>query len=356
MIQAGFVVGDNYKKNKIFDKGDKVLNLNDFLLPFRLLQSYLKDFKINLTTHDIKKSYDFLIYNEYRNINYHELGGIKHLYLIIFECEAIKIDNWDLLKHINFNKIFTWNDDFNDKKKYIKFYWPNHIPDAFSLPENNKTHFCSIIAGNKINFHKNELYSERIKAINWFEKNHITEFDLYGIGWDSGIDRLLIRYLKKNYYVHKLLNIILFKLEKIKIIRKIIRQEFKSYKGKLDNKNETLKKYKFSICYENAKGYPGYITEKIFDCFLAGCVPVYLGAPNITDFIPANTFIDKRKYKTYEELYAFMKNMTDKDYSSYLKNIEKFLNSREAKKFSSENFAKTIINEILKDIRSKEKK
>jgi hypothetical protein len=42
----------------------------------------------------------------------------------------------------------------------------------------------------------------------------------------------------------------------------------------VDSKKNTLEKYKFSICYENARDIPGYITEKIFDCFFAGCVPI----------------------------------------------------------------------------------
>jgi hypothetical protein len=46
-----------------------------------------------------------------------------------------------------------------------------------------------------------------------------------------------------------------------------------SYKGKIDSKKDTLEKYKFSICYENARDTPGYITEKIFDCFFAANSP-----------------------------------------------------------------------------------
>lgn len=42
------------------------------------------------------------------------------------------------------------------------------------------------------------------------------------------------------------------------------------------NKIEWLKTYKFNICFENSS-YPGYLTEKLFDAFLAGCVPIYWG-------------------------------------------------------------------------------
>ena len=42
------------------------------------------------------------------------------------------------------------------------------------------------------------------------------------------------------------------------------------------DKIEWLKSYKFNICFENGS-YPGYLTEKLFDAFMAGCVPIYWG-------------------------------------------------------------------------------
>ena len=46
--------------------------------------------------------------------------------------------------------------------------------------------------------------------------------------------------------------------------------------GNIDNKVEWLKSYKFNLCFENSS-YPGYLTEKLFDAFMAGCVPIYWG-------------------------------------------------------------------------------
>jgi hypothetical protein len=48
--------------------------------------------------------------------------------------------------------------------------------------------------------------------------------------------------------------------------------------------------YKFVICFENSKT-PGYVTEKIFNVFLSGSIPIYDGAPNITDYIIPGSFI-----------------------------------------------------------------
>ena len=48
--------------------------------------------------------------------------------------------------------------------------------------------------------------------------------------------------------------------------------------------------YKFIICFENSKT-DGYVTEKIFNVFLSGSIPIYDGAPNITDYIVPGSFI-----------------------------------------------------------------
>jgi hypothetical protein len=108
-------------------------------------------------------------------------------------------------------------------------------------------------------------------------------------------------------------------------------------------KSTILKQYKFSICYENARDIPGYITEKIFDCFFSGCVPVYWGAPNITDYIPEGTFIDRRKFHSYPALFEYLNSMSPAEYREYLQSIESFIHGPDIYPFSAENFADTIL-------------
>ncbi|XP_020110975.1 glycoprotein 3-alpha-L-fucosyltransferase A-like [Ananas comosus] len=55
--------------------------------------------------------------------------------------------------------------------------------------------------------------------------------------------------------------------------------------GRVD-KVEALKKYKFSLAFENSNE-EDYVTEKFFQSLVAGSVPVVVGAPNIQDFAPA---------------------------------------------------------------------
>jgi alpha(1,3/1,4) fucosyltransferase len=59
--------------------------------------------------------------------------------------------------------------------------FPNKVPTKLKFDFTAKNKLCSMIIENKFNFHPLELYTERVKAIRWFEKNHPEDFDLHGI-------------------------------------------------------------------------------------------------------------------------------------------------------------------------------
>ena len=101
--------------------------------------------------------------------------------------------------------------------------------------------------------------------------------------------------------------------------------------------------YKFSICFQNTSIINNYLYEKIFDSFLANTVPVYWGCPNINELIPSNTFIDYRKFKSIEDLFNYMHNMSNDEYINYISNINKFLESEQIQKFSIDNWLDSII-------------
>jgi hypothetical protein len=56
-----------------------------------------------------------------------------------------------------------------------------------------------------------------------------------------------------------------------------------------DNHN-LLAKYRFALVMENTK-QDGYITEKIVNAFLAGCVPIYYGTREIFDVFNPKAFV-----------------------------------------------------------------
>lgn len=60
--------------------------------------------------------------------------------------------------------------------------------------------------------------------------------------------------------------------------------------NEIENKEDGLKDYCFSIVMENAT-YPNMITEKITDCFMTGTIPIYYGIKNIGDFFNTDGII-----------------------------------------------------------------
>lgn len=211
----------------------------------------------------------------------------------------------ETLQH--FGKVFTWDDDLVDGVKFFKFHYPSLRPKMEGIPRFEEKKFCTLIASRLCSKYSKQLYKEREKTIRFFEDKP-GEFDLYGKHWEK--------------------------------------RKFKNWRGIIPDKLAVLKEYKFCICYENTQGHKGYITEKIFDCFAAGSVPVYWGAPNITDYIPAGAFIDRRQFKDNQELYAFLKAITEEEYEGYLREAERFLGSEEAQKFTEKRFVADFLQMI----------
>jgi len=110
--------------------------------------------------------------------------------------------------------------------------------------------------------------------------------------------------------------------------------------------------YKFSLCIENAK-FPGYVTEKIVDCIVAGVVPLYLGAPDIDEIIPKDCFIDVRKFKSFSELIKYLNEFDEEAALEMLFKGRNFLSCDEARLYSYEGFSKAIeqiiYNEMIND-------
>ncbi len=242
-------------------------------------------------------------------IHHQKLYNIPKEKLILFMLEPPPIapDQYTARAQKKFAQIFTFDDDLVDNQRYFKFYYPiMHPMIEEPTPFQNRKFSCMINA-NKTSDHPDQTYTLREEAINFFE-SYPGKFDLYGWGWGD-----------KNYL---------------------------NYRGAVENKIDTLQHYRFCICYENTCSMKGYISEKIFDCFSAGCIPVYLGATNVEQFIPEDCFIDKRDFATYEALLAHLESLTDHQCETYLENIRTFLNSDRAKLFTDEHFVNTVVKAI----------
>ncbi|OFZ65884.1 MAG: hypothetical protein A2V79_06815 [Betaproteobacteria bacterium RBG_16_56_24] len=114
------------------------------------------------------------------------------------------------------------------------------------------------------------------------------------------------------------------------------------YLGQCDNKLETISGYRFSICFENM-AFAGYVTEKIVDCFVAGTVPLYLGAPDIEKIVPAESFIDMRNFSSFGQVDDYMNSMKKHDAIKMVEAGRDYLRTEIGMLHSYEGFARNVI-------------
>lgn len=78
-----------------------------------------------------------------------------------------------------------------------------------------------------------------------------------------------------------------------------------------ETRKEIYSRYKFVLAMENALA-PDYVTEKFYEPFEAGSVPVYRGAPNVARLAPADDcFINASDYDSPQSLAKFLLQLAD---------------------------------------------
>ena len=59
----------------------------------------------------------------------------------------------------------------------------------------------------------------------------------------------------------------------------------KAFNKPIENKMNLISEYDFNVCFENDL-FPGYITEKVVQAYLAGCIPIYYGQDSLAHLNP----------------------------------------------------------------------
>ena len=90
----------------------------------------------------------------------------------------------------------------------------------------------------------------------------------------------------------------------------------------INNKEEGLTDYMFSIVVENGK-YDNYFTEKILDCFATGTIPIYWGCENIGEYFDEGGII---KLTDDFDVKSLTKELYLNKLNSIRKNFERVLN------------------------------
>lgn len=335
-LYASFVAR-GFVNNAIFDLAHP-WNRDNCFHSYYLMREKLKHHGIEVNTDDVNGGRP-LAFELHMDVQKQSIS--RAYYLLMLETPQVWPANGTPSNWSRYRKIFTWNDDLVDGDRFIKINFPNPINaspvDGFSA----RDRFCCLISSNRSLTVQDDriLYPERVKTIRWFEQHAPQDFDLYGVDWDMPVVRGgLVGKLERRFW---------------RALGRFVKlRPFPSYRGRVAHKRDVLTRTRFAICYENVRDLPGYITEKIFDCFFSGCVPVYWGASNITAHIPADCFVDRRQYKDTREVYNFLKAMTEQEFRGYQQRIAEFLQSDAVYPFSSEFFAETIVTTIVQDLGS----
>lgn len=320
--KATLFVFPSYQNNKVFDMSKGRYNYR-YVFP-KLKEMFLKH-GYDLQTQDIHPmDQSDLIFIAWPYAPKPPIDKKEVSYLWLFESPLgiQKLINPETEKH--FNKIFTYSRALASKNnKYVHLHDPYQFDPWDPTVQDIKTKKILVmqIANNMISGAKN-LYNERRQVTRWFLENHPQDYVLYGQAYWGGFKNKLPDHLKPIFDDR--------------------------YKGKIPSKKEAFKTAKFVLAYENTS-YDDYVSEKILDVLNAGAIPVYLGAPNIREYVPEECFIDQNEFATYDALYDYLKNMPDEQYERYMTCIRNFVTrDKEHNMYDIDKAVQTIENTIFK--------
>lgn len=220
------------------------------------------------------------------------------------------------------------------------FYWPNSQREIISNPAWRNREYLVAVASNKDRFSVapdtpflslcrfakrlvwnglwlvdplfrfDDLYQRRLDAVCYFAD--VPGCRVYGTGWDkpSGWSRY---------------------------------PQTSAGAVPYDKKLKVMSNYQFVLCFENCV-FPGYVTEKVFDCFFAGCIPVYWGAPDIKEYVPAETIVDARQFETWTDLDHYLRGMSALESERYRAAAQNFLAGKEFNKFHQDSLVDELIS------------
>ena len=206
--------------------------------------------------------------------------------------------------------------------------------------------FLTIINGNKVpRLDVRELYSERLRAIAFFEQKG--EIDLYGVGWDGPPFRVgetrVPNVVRRGAYLAER------RLDGLRPNRDpLLTAARRAWRGQVASKSDTLCRYTFAICFENMV-MQGWVTEKVFDCLVAGTIPVYLGAPDVERWVDPESFIDMRRFSNYEELREYLRSLSPGEIAAYREAGRDYFGSDRFRPFSKQAFAEIFGRIVAED-------
>jgi hypothetical protein len=258
-------------------------------------------------------------------------------FLLLIEDKHIRPQNY-FVRWRSYRRVFSWDDDIVEKQGAFKYKFPAHIQPGPVGDWNSRPIFMSMVAANKAQAvtTPDDLYKERIRTLQWYQQHAPNDLQLYGPGWNMP------------FHPPGLLAKFGFKLLKGSGLFKA--RTRRCWKGIAPVKRDILLRSRFNLCYENTCGSRGYMSEKLFDALSTGAVPIYWGAPNVLDYVPAQCFIDRRNFASNAELHEFLRAVTPAQHSAYQQEMHDFCLKAGAV-FGIDAFVDLVSSSILDEVR-----
>ena len=149
-------------------------------------------------------------------------------------------------------------------------HWPQYFPgeEQPGWGIHDRLPRAALINANKLNLSSSELYSLRRESI-----KKIEGIDLFGENWNSNFkDRIKVLVIE----------VMKDPIRHLVATSSHSRYWFANWPETVSpaDKISVMQRYKFALVIENELSY---MSEKLFDAFFAGCIPIYVG-PEVTDY------------------------------------------------------------------------
>jgi hypothetical protein len=272
---------------------------------------------------------------------------------VAMECPVVEPGMYEALPDFAelFRRVLSWSDSesllpFTRRSVPVqRFCWPQSFDSVSErLWEIKQRKFLIMMNANKLpRLYRDELYTARLSAVQYF--HGFSEIDLYGRNWDRAPTRVGKTHTP---YILRRFASRAWEWRQRHWPNPTYVAVAKASRGAAKSKSETMAQYRFALCFENSV-LRGWMTEKLFDCFFVGTIPVYWGAPDVLDWVPAETFIDMRKFADFAELRAFLHSLSPTQENAYREAARAYLQSRQFEPFRHSTFASELARLALQD-------
>lgn len=124
--------------------------------------------------------------------------------------------------------------------------------------------------------------------------------------------------------------------------------------GAVQAKMKFLNDYKFNLCFENSS-YPGYATEKLYEAYMGGTIPIYWGSTTIECDFNKHAFLNWHDYQNDDDFMEAIINVNETPelyeemylqplFNSWREPFNKYLDMNRFRKWFKTNVYKGVLN------------